>query len=269
MENSEDPHTFGETIDNGGNSGTHSTTCTFDGCGYKQTKAHNFDANGNCTECDAIQNKGCQHDYSIVSNDDTKHWTGCSKCGAIQEQSKEEHELGKYENNYDGTHSTKCTFTGCEYEAVFMHEFDENGKCKVCDAIACDEGEHNFSEFKWDNEIHYLSCKWCDDAKLDSMERHTLGKWTTNVDGKQQAKCTNENCEYVETRENEGLLGDLNLDGEINVTDLIILKRHVIAGSKAEWILTGDALTLADLNSDDNVDITDIIKLKRTILESL
>lgn len=65
------------------------------------------------------------------------------------------------------------------------------------------------------------------------------------------------------------ILGDLNGDTLVNVTDLIILKRHIIAGSKTDWILTGNTLKLADLNNDGDVNITDIIVLKRKILDSL
>lgn len=272
MENSEDPHTFGEATDDGGTTGTHSATCTFEGCGYKQTTAHEFDANGKCTECDATNTTtvGCEHDYSETGNDDTHHWTKCSKCGEIQEGSKQEHTVGAYENNYDGTHVAKCTKTGCEHESALIHEFGDDGICTECDAKACDEGEHNFSENKCNDEQHWLACKWCNVAKMDSIENHKLSEWTTNAEGKQQAECTDEDCDYFITKESEQTTtGDLNGDNEINVTDLIILKRHVIAGSKTEWILTGNTLKIADLNNDGNVDITDIIKLKRTILESL
>ena len=48
-----------------------------------------------------------------------------------------------------------------------------------------------------------------------------------------------------------------------------MLKRHVIAGSKTEWILPDAKQALADLNDDNSIDIADIIILKRKILESL
>ncbi len=271
MENSEDPHTFGEATDDGGTTGTHSATCTFEGCGFKQTTAHEFDANGKCTECDATNTEtiGCEHDFSEIGSDDTHHWTKCSKCGEIQEGSKQEHTVGEYENNYDGTHSAKCSKNNCEYETVLIHEFDDDGNCEECEAKACDEGEHDFSIFKWNDTEHWQACKWCEGAKRDSIASHSFGEYTTNTEGKQQAECTHDDCQYISIKESDASVGDLNGDNEINVTDLIILKRHVIAGSKTEWILTENALTLADLNKDGNVDITDIIKLKRTILESL
>ena len=149
------------------------------------------------------------------------------------------------------------------------HEFGDDGKCEECDAEACDEGEHDFSIYKWNDTQHWQACKLCEEAKKDSIGNHSLGAYSTNNDGKEQAECTNENCEYVSIKEGGKSSGDLNTDNVVDVTDLIILKRHVIAGSKTEWILTGNALTMADINGDGNVDITDILYLKREILESL
>ena len=64
-------------------------------------------------------------------------------------------------------------------------------------------------------------------------------------------------------------IGDINQDGRIDVTDLLMLKRHLVAGSRTEWILTGQALLLADMNEDGNVDVTDMLMLKRIIVEDM
>ncbi len=64
-------------------------------------------------------------------------------------------------------------------------------------------------------------------------------------------------------------IGDVNQDGRIDVTDLLMLKRHLVAGSRTEWILTGRALLLADMNEDGNVDVTDMLMLKRIIVEDM
>ena len=48
--------------------------------------------------------------------------------------------------------------------------------------------------------------------------------------------------------------GDVNLDGDINVTDIAMVASH-IKGIKA---LTGDGLKNADVNGDGNVNVTDI-----------
>jgi hypothetical protein len=61
-------------------------------------------------------------------------------------------------------------------------------------------------------------------------------------------------------------VGDVNNDGKIDLTDLLVLKRHLVAGSKTEWKLTGENLVLADINKDGKVDITDIVLLKRHLV---
>ena len=61
--------------------------------------------------------------------------------------------------------------------------------------------------------------------------------------------------------------GDISGDGKVNVTDLLLLKRHIIAGTKENWKLTGDKLKAADLNNDNKVNITDLLLLKRMILK--
>ena len=64
-------------------------------------------------------------------------------------------------------------------------------------------------------------------------------------------------------------IGDINNDGNIDITDLFLLKRHIIAGSREGWKLTGESLTAADINEDGNVDVTDLLILKRTITENI
>jgi hypothetical protein len=61
-------------------------------------------------------------------------------------------------------------------------------------------------------------------------------------------------------------LGDINNDGNIDVTDLILLKRHIVAGNRTEWILIGQGENSADINGDGNVDVTDLLLLKRHIV---
>lgn len=58
-------------------------------------------------------------------------------------------------------------------------------------------------------------------------------------------------------------IGDINNDGNIDVTDLFLLKIHIIAESREGWKLTGDSLLVADMNEDGNVDVTDLLILKR------
>ena len=64
-------------------------------------------------------------------------------------------------------------------------------------------------------------------------------------------------------------LGDINRDEKIDITDLLMLKRHMVAGNKESWKLTGDSLLAGDMNQDEMIDITDMLMLKREVLNNL
>ena len=64
-------------------------------------------------------------------------------------------------------------------------------------------------------------------------------------------------------------IGDINQDEKIDVTDLLMLKRHLVAGSRESWKITGDSLLVADMNEDGNVDVTDMLMLKRKIVNNM
>ena len=71
----------------------------------------------------------------------------------------------------------------------------------------------------------------------------------------------------IETKSNskEGVFGDINLDDKVNIIDLLVLKRHLIAGDRNEWKIADDKLEIADLNRDGRVNIVDLLVLKRVI----
>ena len=63
--------------------------------------------------------------------------------------------------------------------------------------------------------------------------------------------------------------GDINNNRKIDITDLFLLKRHIIAGSRENWKLTGDSLIASDINEDGNVDVTDLLILKREVIDNI
>ena len=63
--------------------------------------------------------------------------------------------------------------------------------------------------------------------------------------------------------------GDINQDEKMDVTDFLMLKRHLVAGNRTEWELAGDALLSADMNENGIVDITDMLMLKRIVIENM
>ena len=57
--------------------------------------------------------------------------------------------------------------------------------------------------------------------------------------------------------ESEVTLGDINADGQINLTDVVLCLNH----SSKKSLLTGDALAAADINQDGAVNLTDVMRL--------
>jgi len=58
------------------------------------------------------------------------------------------------------------------------------------------------------------------------------------------------------------ILGDLNNDQIINVTDILLLVNIIIAGNTSDWIGSG-----ADANGNGNIDVADIITIIQIILD--
>ncbi|WP_037297696.1 RICIN domain-containing protein [Ruminococcus flavefaciens] len=66
--------------------------------------------------------------------------------------------------------------------------------------------------------------------------------------------------EPIIPEENARVVGDINGDGQLNVTDLVILQRYLL---KIDTVIDNDA---ADLNSDGIIDIFDNVRLRKLII---
>lgn len=67
----------------------------------------------------------------------------------------------------------------------------------------------------------------------------------------------------------EYFLGDMNVDGEITLSDELLLLRHIYSMKTEKnnnWKLIGDGLINADINEDKAVDISDVLYIKRYLL---
>lgn len=51
-----------------------------------------------------------------------------------------------------------------------------------------------------------------------------------------------------------------------NITDILLIKRHILAGNKESWKLKGDNFTKLDINKDEIINVTDLMLVKRIIL---
>ncbi len=73
--------------------------------------------------------------------------------------------------------------------------------------------------------------------------------------------------DWIETKQEN--LGDINQDGKITATDLLLLKRHLVANKRQEWILTGDKFKAGDINRDNEITATDLLLIKRLVLKEM
>ena len=66
-------------------------------------------------------------------------------------------------------------------------------------------------------------------------------------------------------------LGDINGDGQITQTDMLLVLRHISAANNKnheKWILTGDKLKAADITENNIIDTSDALELMRYIAAS-
>lgn len=64
---------------------------------------------------------------------------------------------------------------------------------------------------------------------------------------------------------NEEKLGDVNLDGVINIADLVLLQKYLLNGAD----FTAEQYVYADFNRDSVVDVFDMVDMRKKINESL
>lgn len=68
-----------------------------------------------------------------------------------------------------------------------------------------------------------------------------------------------EACIYFTVQEHEYEIGDVNMDGSVDVLDAAVVQKY--AAGKAE--LTAEQLELADVNNDNNVDVLDAAEIQK------
>ena len=180
---SQEAHTINSYSDNG--NGTHSGTCTT--CDYRVTKAHDTNS-GTCTACGATVGSGtttCEHAW-VTKNNSTDHWQECSKCGVTQDGSVTNHNIARYIDNGDQTHSGTCTV--CNYKVTNGHTYSDN-TCTKCGATNITECEHAWITKNNLNE-HWQECSKCYIVKEGSLANHTVTTWNDKGNGAHEGTCT-------------------------------------------------------------------------------
>ena len=102
--------------------------------------------------------------------------------------------------------------------------------------------------------------------KITGFDNSKIGKQTINVE--YEGFVTTFDVTIIENVNEEYIRGDINQDKKITITDLILLKRHLIADTNEGWKLSNERQWLADINEDGKISITDLVLLKRIILKN-
>lgn len=119
----------------------------------------------------------------------------------------------------------------------------------------------------WCNDYLYLTFQNADGAtKSLSVESLSItfgdGKlMATNVDGEEVLSLTDLSKMYF-SKNASTLIGDVNMDGLVNITDAVCLVNYLLTNDS-----TGINLLAADVNNDSGINITDVVSLINLILE--
>ncbi len=223
------------------------------------------------------------HDWAYVDSQSGTHEKICRIC---QESSTE--------NCYGGTiqfdteeHFKICEGCGERYEEGEHKDTNGDGNCDVCGYIM--NCAHTWIYGKSNNPSAHI--KVCQNCNIYFMEPHE--------DKNNDAKC--DKCgETVQTNPtptptstststsptptktsgggggggggggvitplptaNNYKRGDANVSGSVTITDLILIKKHLVDAKKLE----GQGLNNADVNQNGNVDITDLLLCKQYLV---
>ncbi len=177
--------------------------------------------------------------------------TECNTCGAVREI---EHDYKTVWSADDANHWHECSVCGDKTD-IAEHGYDNacDTECNTCGAVR--EIEHDYkTDWSADDTNHWHECSVCGD-KTDVAEHSYDNVLDTDCNG----------CGHI--REPEGILGDVNNDGEANNLDAAIVLRYD-AGILEE--LSDTQRLLGDVDRDGeitNIDASLILKYDAGIIE--
>ena len=154
----------------------------------------------------------------------------------------------KHDMQYTSNNDATCTEDGTKTGACTLC-----GKSETVPDVGSAKGHRFGTNWKSDGNNHWHECECGEKSEIAG---HTPDEGTSDPEtGKKVFRCTV--CGAVTGEINGGLLGDVNGDGKINNTDIILLGRAYMAGNG------NDYLDVADMNGDGKITNTDIILLGR------
>ena len=161
---------------------------------------------------------------------------------------------GSYNDVWD---SYSCTEPALDYEGCLILSLTE-----LCAYYGTDGGTGTDSIIQSAPEIDgtHTFGTWLNNAP-EPVTEPTDETETTEIETETE-ETTEESVTETTEIEPEPLYGDVNLDGSINVTDVIMMQKYLHGQQKISY----DSFMISDMNQDGNVNIYDLVLLKKTLI---
>ena len=170
------------------------------------TEAHKGATHANGGVCTVCRYQYENHGQSTTVKEYIKTETGhtpvytCSYSGCTETYNgtTENHKLGQYTDNKNGTHSATCSI--CNYKLTAEHNY-QNQICSECGAKESSGNEtceHSYV-VKSNKTNHWEECSKCGEVRTGTLNVHTYGTYTDNKNGTHSATCSI--CNYKLTAE--------------------------------------------------------------------
>ena len=195
--------------------------------------------------------------------------------------------FGTYPFNFENVNENYCItdaklkLNNIDGEDI-TRKFNLNEELKTSDNIYFEINKNasanNYLSLKKDNQ------SIIEDVLIENLYNYTFkesGKYQIKIESKpiiysknqdgtisenEDDKISGEKIYEFEIKNDVIISGDINGDGKLDVSDLLLIKRHLIAGSKEEWKLSEKQQKYADIDNNGVVDVSDLLYLKRKLL---
>ena len=204
---------------------------------------------------DYVDPADCDHQYEavIVPATCTGEGSATYTCPICRHTYTEVTPALGHDMTMTGAHDATCTEAGnnAYYTCSVCHKFfsDAEGTTEVEeDSWVIAAAGHHFDTLGFDGEYHWRVCSCGETTEPEAHYDHNDDHFC-------------DICEYQLTAEPD-MVGDVNLDGEVNAKDLTTLARHV---AKIQLLSDPVALANADVTFDGDINAQDLTKLARYV----